>query len=305
MSKFAHGVMPANELHSGLKTLKKRQRNFMLLFFISISLLISTAVAGFFQQELVYGFFGLSPELSQLHIPVAAEQLGLINPSQDYFMSLLAWLGWLILKVCVSFVGAFIVVALLKKIRFFYVRFQSFVLKFVGWLIAFIVLWSGLTYLQYDIQDDQDQAYTVLTEYSQHISDSVLYQELTASQLPKTVQAYLLAQTALLHEPSDLAAAKPYVEHLRQAEQIDQQFNGYGFKAEQLWSMQQQVYGKSMTPTTQALATQVAKIENTQQQVQLVLIIAALVWSLLSVMFWLLAHYFARRSSTIQQRIEL
>lgn len=305
MSKFAHGVMPANELHTGLKTLKKRQRNFMLLFFISISVLITTAVAGFFQQELVYGFFGLSPELTQLHIPIAAEQLGLINPSQDYFMSLLGWLGWLIIKVCVSFVGAFIVVALLKKIRFFYVRFQSFVLKFVGWLIAFILLWSGLTYLQYDIKDGQDEAYTALTEYAQHMSDSALYQELTASQLPKTVQAYLLAQTALLHQPSDIAAAQPYVEHLRQAEQTEQQFNRYGFKAEQLWSMQQQVYGKSITPTTQALAPQVAKIQSTQQQLQWILSIAAVVWSILSVVFWLLAHYFARRSSTIQQRIEL
>ena len=295
--------MSTHELERGLKTLKKRQRNFMLLFFISMSLLFGTLIAGFYQQALVYGFFGLTPEVEQLHIPVVVEQLSFMRPQQDYFLSLLSWFAWLVLKVCVAFIGAFLLVHLLKKIHFFYVRFQSFVLKFVGWLIAFIILWSGLTYLQYDLKD-RDDVYMALTQYSQQLSESLIYQELNVSQTPKTVQAYLLAQTALLHQPADLAAAKPYVMHLIQAEQNDQNFSNYGFKAEQLWSIQQQVYGKSMTPTTQALASQVDKIKSTEQQLHTLLIISGLVWSVLSVVLWFLAHYFSRRREFIQQRLE-
>ncbi|WP_252150279.1 hypothetical protein [Acinetobacter sp. B51(2017)] len=304
MSKFAHGLMPESEVHTGLKLLKKRQRNFLYLFLASSSVLIVTLLAGFLQQDLVAGYFGLTAEVEQLHIPVTAQQLALMGQEQDYFISLLSWFGWLILKVCVAFIGAFFIVHLLKKIRFFYVRFQSFILKFVAWLIGFIVLWSGLTYVQYDVNDHEEQAYSMLTQYSQHIGDSVIYQQLQASQTPASVQAYLLAQTALLHQPVDRAAAEPYVAHLVQAERDDPQFKHYGFKAEQLWTMQQQLYAKSVTPSTQALASQVEKMQVAHQQFAYALKILGGVCMVLSLLFWLLSQYFARRGQYIQQRIE-
>lgn len=304
MSKFAHAIMPESQVETGLRQLKKRQRNFLWLCLLSSSMFIVLLMAGFLQQDLVAGFFGLTSEVEQLHIPVSAQHLTLMGQEQDYFISLLSWFGWLILKVCVSFIGAFFVVYLLKKIRFFYLHFQSFVIKFVGWLIAFMLLWSGLTYVQYDLRDEQDQAYTALTQYAQNINESVMYQELNASQTPATVQAYLLAQTALLHQPADKAAAQPYVAHLIQAEQDNPQFNQYGFKTEQLWSMQQQLYGNSMSASTHALASQVHKMQAINQQLRVGLIVLAGLSLAVSILFWLFSQYFARRSQQIKQRIE-
>ena len=106
MSKFAHGLMPESEVHTGLKLLKKRQRNFLYLFLASSSVLIVTLLAGFLQQDLVAGYFGLTAEVEQLHIPVTAQQLALMGQEQDYFISLLSWFGWLILKVYSSLILA-------------------------------------------------------------------------------------------------------------------------------------------------------------------------------------------------------
>ena len=303
LTEFNQGGMPRNELDRGLLSLKKRQRNFMLLFVFTSSLFIATLIAGVLQQDLVASFFGLSAEVKQLHVPVSAQAFAVLDAQPNYFSQLLAWVGWLIVKVIVSFIGAFWVVALLKKIRFFYVRFQSFVLKFVGWLIAFIMLWSGLTYLQYDLKDDQDDVYHQLTQYEQHISESAIYQQLNASQTAKTVEAYLLAQTALLHQPADVATAKPYVEHLVQAEQQSPSFNTYGFKAETLWSMQQQIYQKSITASTQALTDQVVKMQTVNQYVQTLLWVVGGIWLMLAMIFLGLAQYFSRRFNTIWQRI--
>ncbi|WP_298144753.1 hypothetical protein [uncultured Acinetobacter sp.] len=303
MTQIGPVVMPPNELKSGIKTLKKRQRHFNWLFLAAASLLIATFITSFLQHDLVYSFFGLYHELKQLHIPISAEHIGLINTEQDYFMSLLGWFAWLIFKVCVSFVGAFFMVYLLKKLRFFYVRFQSFVLKFVGWLLAFMLLWSGLTYVQHDLNQDQSEFYQGLTSYSQQISDSEIYQQLQGSQTPSIVQAYLLAQTALLQQPADLVTAKPYLQHLVTAEQYDPRFDQYGFDPKQLWSMQQQLYARTVTPVTQALQPEVTHAEQRQQQLATLLIISGGLWLGLSVLFWLLGQYFKRRVQRIEQRL--
>ena len=137
------------QIESGVVALKKRQRNVMLLCISSTIIFLASVVALFLQHDFVYSFFGVTTEIKQLHMPISIDShLAALGQHSDYFTSLLSWFGWLILKLFVSFVGAFFVIHFLKKIRFFYIRFQSFILKFVGWLIAFIVLWSGLTYLQ-------------------------------------------------------------------------------------------------------------------------------------------------------------
>ncbi|WP_407412243.1 hypothetical protein [Acinetobacter sp.] len=305
MTPLGPVLMPPTELKTGIKTLKKRQRHFTWLFLVTASLLIATFITSFLQQDLVYGFFGLYHELKQLHIPVSAEHIGLINAEQDYFMSLLKWFAWLLFKVCVSFVGAFLIVHLLKKLRFFYLRFQSFGLKFVGWLLAFMLLWSGLTYVQHDLNQDQSQFYQGLTSYSQQISDSEIYQQLKGSQTPSTVQAYLLAQTAFLQQPADLATAKPYLQQVINAEQHDPHFDQYGFEVQQLWSMQQQLYGRAVTKTTQELQPKVTHAEQREQQLATLLRISGGLWLALSLLFWLLAQYFKRRVQRIEQRLHV
>lgn len=303
MTQFGPVIMPSSELQDGIKILKKRQRRLTWWSFITVSLLIATLITGFVQHDLVYGFFGLHQDVKHLHLPMSVEHIGFMNPEQDYFMDLLIWLAWLIFKVCISFVGAFLIVHMLKKIRFFYVRFQSFVLKFVGWLIAFMVLWSGLTYVQYDLKDNDAEFTQILTSYSNQIQDSQIYQALDESQTPKTVQAYVLAQTALLQKPADVATAQVYLQQLKRAEQQDPQFQQYGLDVQQLWTMQQQVYNQAVTASTKALAPKVQHAQQRQAQFAIVLIISGGVWLMLSTVFWLTAKYFKRRIQAIEQRL--
>ncbi len=293
-----------HDLSSGIVVLKKRQRNLSLLAILSSSILIASVVGLFLQQDLVYGFFGLNTEVQQLHVPASLdEQFTYGGNSPDYFLSLLSWFGWLILKIFASFIGAFVAISLLKKLRYFYERFQSFVLKFVGWLIAFIVIWSGLTYWQHDLNDHQDNAYQALVYYDHHIHDSEIAQSLADANVTVPVKSYLLAQTALLHQPADLATAKPYVAALVEAEQKDAKFERYGFKAEQIWVMQQQVYAKTLTPIAESVKTQVQKANQLSDLVKLFLMGLIVVSIILSVIFYVLARSIQARTVRIEHRI--
>lgn len=298
-----YAVKP-QDIKQGVIALKRRQRNLMLLGLTTSTVFIASLISLFFQQELVYGFFGLSTEVQQLHLPVSVDAaLASIGDSPDYFFSLLSWIGWLIIKIFSSFIGAFIVISLMKKLRFFYVRFQSFVLKFVAWLIAFILIWSGLTYWQNDLRNDQDDAYQQVVYYDSNINDSEIARYLADSEIAAPVKSYLLAQTALLHKPVDLSAARPYVAQVVEAEKKDAKFEQYGFKPEQIWTMQQQVYGKSLTPVAQSVERQAQQADEVTKIVNIVIIGIAILSALLSLILFLLAHSIKGRSLRIEQRI--
>ncbi|WP_312319069.1 hypothetical protein [Acinetobacter variabilis] len=292
------------EIKQGVVALKKRQRNLMLLGLTTSTVCIASVIGLFFQQELVYGFFGLSTQLQQLHLPVSVDaNLASIGDSPDYFFALLSWFGWLILKIFASFIGAFFLVGLLKKFRFFYVRFQSFILKFVGWLISFIVIWSGLTYWQYDLRNDREDAYQQVVYYDSNINDSEVARYLVDSNIASPVKSYLLAQTALLHKPVDLSAARPYVAQVVEAERQDNKFEQYGFKPEQIWTMQQQVYGKSLTPVAQSVDRQAQQAEQVSKITNVIIIGIAILFALLSLIIFVLANSIKGRSLRIEQRI--
>ena len=213
-----------------------------------------------------------------------------IGDSPDYFFALLSWFGWLILKIFASFIGAFFLVGLLKKFGFFYVRFQSFILKFVGWLISFIVIWSGLTYWQYDLRNDREDVYQQVVYYDSNINDSEVARYLVDSDIASPVKSYLLAQTALLHKPVDLSAARPYVAQVVEAERQDNKFEQYGFKPEQIWTMQQQVYGKSLTPLAQSVDRQAQQAEQVSKITNVIIIGIAILFTLLSLIIFVLAN---------------
>lgn len=292
------------EIKQGVVALKKRQRNLMLLGLTTSTVCIASVIGLFFQQELVYGFFGLSTQLQQLHLPVSVDaNLASIGDSPDYFFALLSWFGWLILKIFASFIGAFFLVGLLKKFRFFYVRFQSFILKFVGWLISFIVIWAGLTYWQYDLRNDREDAYQQVVYYDSNINDSEVARYLVDSNIASPVKSYLLAQTALLHKPVDLSAARPYVAQVVEAERQDNKFEQYGFKPEQIWTMQQQVYGKSLTPVAQSVDRQAQQAEQVSKITNVIIIGIAILFTLLSLIIFALANSIKGRSLRIEQRI--
>jgi len=292
------------EIKQGVVALKKRQRNLMLLGLTTSTVCIASVIGLFFQQELVYGFFGLSTQLQQLHLPVSVDaNLASIGDSPDYFFALLSWFGWLILKIFASFIGAFFLVGLLKKFHFFYVRFQSFILKFVGWLISFIVIWSGLTYWQYDLRNDREDVYQQVVYYDSNINDSEVARYLVDSDIASPVKSYLLAQTALLHKPVDLSAARPYVAQVVEAERQDNKFEQYGFKPEQIWTMQQQVYGKSLTPVAQSVDRQAQQAEQVSKITNVIIIGIVILFALLSLIIFVLANSIKGRSLRIEQRI--
>lgn len=292
------------QLESGLKILKNRQRNLMLLGITSSVVLISSVIGLFVQQDFVYSFFGLTTQVQQLHMPSSVDaNLASLGHQSDYFVNLLSWFGWLFLKLFASFIGAFITVYLLRKIKFFAIRFQSFILKFVGWLIAFIVIWSGLTYAQYDLRNDQYQEYQQIVQYDKNIQDSEIARYLADAQLAAPVKSYLLAQTALLHRPADRAAAIPQVQALIHAEKNDPKFLTYGFKPEQLWTMQNQLFNQTLTPMAKSVSKQVAQAELLNRAVYWVLLFIITLTAFVSMLMFMLASRLKNRTIRIEQRI--
>ena len=74
------------------------------------------------------------------------------------------------------------------------------------------------------------------------------------------------------HKPVDRNTANIYVNQLISAEKSNPvQFKQYDFKPEQLWVMQQQLYGKSITSITQPLDIRAQQAERISQIVKLIL----------------------------------
>ncbi|MDN5525723.1 hypothetical protein [Acinetobacter sp.] len=304
MPRLDEYAVNPQQIESGVVVLKKRQRNLMLLAMTSSTIFLASVVALFLQHDFVYSFFGISTELKQLHMPMSVDaNLAELGQHTDYFSNLLSWFGWLILKLFVSFVGAFFVIHFLKKIRFFYIRFQSFILKFVGWIIAFVVLWSGLTYLQYDLNDDDRDVYAEAIQYDKNIQQSELAQYLQQADVDAPVKAYLLAQTALLHKPVDKDTAIPQVLALVKAEKTDPNFIEYGFKPEQLWIMQHQLYGKTLTPMAESVSKQVQQAEKMSVVAKFFIIVISVLFAILSLVLFFLAQHLKARIVRVEQRI--
>lgn len=304
MTATEEHLVQAEQISSGLSVLKKRQSKLSWMSVGTSLIFVLSTIAIFVQQDFVYGFFGLTQSVEQLHLPYSIDAAVMqYNHQPDYLFNLLAWFGWLILKVAVSFIGAFIAISILKKIRFFYIRFQSFVLKFVAWVIAVIVIWSGLTYLQYDLNDDEHEEHYELVHYEQHIQQSQIARLLNESETNSAVKAYVLAQTALLHKPVDKDVAIPYVAQLMQAERTQAHFIEYGFKPEQIWTLQHQLYGKSITPLAKSVEQKVQKADQLSTIVQIVLAAIAVFSLLLSLALFTLSSRIRKRTERIEQQV--
>jgi hypothetical protein len=293
------------EIQQGVSTLHKRQKNLAVWSMGSGALLLVSIAFFFFQQDLVYSFFGLQLELQQLHAPVSLNnELTRLNDHSDYFFNLLAWFGWLFLKIVGSFIGAFFVIRILKKIRYFQIRFRSTVLKFVGWVIGFILIWSGLTAWQYEVHNNESKKVQRFVHYDSNIQDSRIAKFLTDNPVEQPVKAYMLAQAALLQKPQDIPTAKAYIAQLVQAENNQPNFEQYGFKPEQLWTMQHQVYGQSLTPLAKSVDVRVQQAETLNQIVQWMNIILGLCLAVMSSLLWLLSYYMKTKLNRIGQRLD-
>ncbi|RZG44433.1 hypothetical protein [Acinetobacter wuhouensis] len=293
------------QIEQGLKVLKRRKFNLTASALLLSTVGVVSLVAVFFQQELVFNSFGVAQQVQQIHLPYMIDgKLREYVHQPDYFMNAFSWLGWLILKLIVSFIGAFMIVGILKKFKFFLIRFQSFILKFVAWLITFIVLWGGLSYVQYELKDDEESEVSAFVQYDQNIQQSDFYRYLQKSDIPENVQSYLLAQTALMHKPVDKVVATVYAEKLIKAEQSDPQFLEYGFKPEQLWTIQHQVFNQAVSPIAKSVEAQVDRANFWSNWVGKILWGITAVSFLLSLMVYMLASRISKRLERIATQLK-
>lgn len=289
-----------------LDALKKRQRHLMIWFVLACTLVVITVASLFLQKEFIYRFFDLSTHVQALDLPYHVQELVPFKQPVDYFFNLLSWFGWLFLKILVSFIGAFLLLSWMKKFKFFQQRFQAWTQRVLAWIIAFILLWSSLSYIQYDWKDETKQAYQQWMSYQNNIVESQIAQDLQQANISSTEKAYVLAQVALLHQPIDRKTANVYVNQLIVAEKNNPiQFKQYDFKPEQLWVMQQQLYGKSITSITQPLDLRAQQAERISQIVNVILLgLIALVVAL-STILYVLAKQLKNRHMRINQKLDV
>ena len=288
-----------------LDILKKRQRHLMIWFFLTSTFGVVIIASLFLQKEFVYRFFDLSVHVQALDLPYHVQELVPFKQPVDYFFNLLSWFGWLFLKILVSFIGAFLLVSWMKKFKFFQQRFQAWTQRILAWVISFILLWSGLSYIQYDWKDETKQAYQQWMSYENNIVESQIAQDLKQANISSTEKAYVLAQVALLHQPVDRKTANVYVNQLIFAEKNNPvQFKEYDFKPEQLWVMQQQLYGKSITALTQPLDLRAQQAERVSQIVNVVLWGMIFLVAALSAILYILAKHLKNRRVRITQKLD-
>lgn len=289
-----------------LDVLKKRQRHLMIWFVLACTLVVITVASLFLQKEFIYRFFDLSTHVQALDLPYHVQELVPFKQPVDYFFNLLSWFGWLFLKILVSFIGAFLLLSWMKKFKFFQQRFQAWTQRILAWIIAFILLWSGLSYIQYDWKDETKQAYQQWMSYQNNIVESQIAQDLQQANISSTEKAYVLAQVALLHQPIDRKTANVYVNQLIVAEKNNPiQFKQYDFKPEQLWVMQQQLYGKSITSITQPLDLRAQQAERISQIVNVILWGLIVLVVALSTILYALAKQLKNRHMRINQKLDV
>lgn len=305
MPSLDHNSTQVIEFNDRLHALKQRQRQSLWLAVAGVGVLTLSGIAAMSQTELIYSFWGLSPSLQQLHLPASLD-LNAFDAVQspDYFSRLMSWIGWALLKISAAFFGAFVLLRIARKLHFFRVRLQSLVLKFVAWLIAFIVIWSSLSYVQYQKNEAVQQPYQAFIQYERNIQHSEIAQYLQRTQQPPLVTDYLLAQTALLHRPVDDAAANAYVQRLITAEQQLPDFERYGFKAEQIWSMQHQLYGRSFSPIAKSLDQKALQAQRVSTWVAWGLYVLMALSLIVTALSYLLARQLKNRRLRIEQVIQ-
>ena len=288
-----------------LDILKKRQRHLMIWFFLTSTFGVVIIASLFLQKEFIYRFFDLSVHVQALDLPYHVQELVPFKQPVDYFFNLLSWFGWLFLKIFVSFIGAFLLVSWMKKFKFFQQRFQAWTQRILAWVISFILLWSGLSYIQYDWKDETEQAYQQWMSYENNIVESQIAQDLKQANISSTEKAYVLAQVALLHQPVDRKTANVYVNQLIFAEKNNPvQFKEYDFKPEQLWVMQQQLYGKSITALTQPLDLRAQQAERVSQIVNVILWGLIVLVIAISTILYALAKQLKNRRVRINQKLD-
>ena len=84
----------ANQIQQGVQALNRRQTHLMWWCIFTSSLALVALLSYFFQQEILYSWFGISLEVKQLHIPVSADRtLMQFGQAPNYFFNLFGYLA--------------------------------------------------------------------------------------------------------------------------------------------------------------------------------------------------------------------
>lgn len=295
-----------DQFQQGLIQLESRRNKMWAYMVLSLLVALMSLVTIFFNQQLIYAFFEISPTIQQLHVPYTAQEIQQrIGENPDYFGQLFFWVMWLGLKMTSAFIGAILLVYYAKKLKFIRQKLKGFVQTILAWMISFILIWLGLTWVQSEIIeiDRQNQRYAEVVEYKSNIQQSKLYRYIERSDVAAPVQHYLLAQAALLHRPIDRDTAIAYNAMLVQEEKQNPRFIEYGFKPEQLWAMQQQLYGKSVTTMAQSVQSQVDQANRVAYYTQWLLLGLLAVFAALTLIFYMLNRQFTKRLERIDGRL--
>ena len=98
--------------------------------------------------------------------------------------------------------------------------------------------------------------------------------------------------------------ALAYLSKLAKIEKNDtSQMVTYGFKPEQLWMMQHQIYGKAVTPFAETVQNQVNEANRIVQIMQLILIALIISFAVLMMIFYLLNWRLSKRLGRIEQQL--
>ena len=91
---------------------------------------------------------------------------------------------------------------------------------------------------------------------------------------------------------------------LVQADKTDSHFIEYGFKPEQLWTMQHQIYGKTLTPMAASVEKQVQQATQFTKVMQFFSLILMLLMAVLSLLLFGLTRQLKARTLRIEQRMQ-
>lgn len=236
---------PPPDVVHGVRQLNQRQRQVTRWLLIIAILLAGWVMLLPHLSAWAYGWYGLQLNPSSIHIPAAVEQtlqlpIMLDRPS-DYSGSLLFWL----LRLAgVLWLSRWLVGWARRQ------RWVNNILKrmLLG-LILVVALMQGSGWLleRLNRSDTARQHWATLVSDQPAIENSWLALHLVDAQATPVQQAYVLAQGQLLRGDT-LAARQPRVDALIQAERNDPQFARSGLDPQVLWTLQQQTYGRAITP---------------------------------------------------------
>lgn len=290
----------------GLTTLKRRRRNLQSMMMLGVCLSLVSLILLYFNQPLVYAYYEISPTVQHLHIPYSATQLQQdLGYHPDYFSQFFNWVLWFGLKLTSAFMGAILLIYFIKKISFIQRKLKGFLKTIGAWLLSFAVIWAAMTWFQQDIQPDdrQNERYSELVSYSDQIQRSEIYQYLDKSPINTPVDAYLLTQTALLHRPIDRDIALAYNAKLIDAEQRQPNFIEYGIQPQQLWAIQQQLYGKAVTPMAQKVQIQMDHANQIADRMHSIVLVLSIIFIVMTTLLMLLSLRFQQRLRRIDQKL--